>query len=149
MLRRVGEPVVGLAQLVRHQPADHGVERAQRHEQNQQAAYSFQGAVDALDEYGKLEQPVQTPAAFRLLHAAGRRDTGVFWRRLLAALTCPASDGVNQWRSTLIRNLRLVCGRVSFASADVTMSMPRRFHQGCESLHASRLIAARTCSLRS
>src|ERR1700676_726443 len=94
MLRRVGEPVVGLAQLVRHQPADHGVERAERHEQNQQAAYSLQGTVDALHEYGKLEQPVQTLAAFRRLHAAGRRDTRVFWWRLLAALTCVRSDGV-------------------------------------------------------
>ena len=78
MLRRVGEPVVGLAQLVRHEPSDDGVERVKRHEQNQQAAYGFQGPVDALDEYGELEQPVQAPAAFRLLHAAGRPDIWIF-----------------------------------------------------------------------
>src|ERR1700687_4578864 len=66
MFRRIGEPVVGLAQLVRHEPPDHGVERAQRHEQNQQAAYGFQNSVGTLDENRELEQPVQALAAFRL-----------------------------------------------------------------------------------
>src|ERR1700680_1979727 len=103
MLRRVGEPVVGLTQLVRHQPSDHGVERAQRHEQNQQAAYGLQRTVDALDEYGKLEQPVQALGALRLFHAGEGQEPWVCSR---PGCRAGGSNTRAQKRSTLISKTR-------------------------------------------
>src|ERR1700736_6929091 len=100
MLPCVGEPVVGLAQLVHHQPSDDGVERAQRHEQNQQAAYGLQRTVDALDEYGELEQPVQALAALGLFHGADGRGPWVCSRSLPTVAVRTARTPVLKKRST-------------------------------------------------
>src|ERR1700730_17612435 len=117
MLRRVGEPVVGLAQFVRHQTSDDGVERAQRHEQNQQAAYGLQRTVDALDEYGKLEQPVQALAALRLFHAAEGQEPWVCSRPLPTVAVLADRIPVPKRGRPLFRKLELVCDRAIFAPA--------------------------------